>query len=454
MMLILLIICHFFTGYGLLKLLRIRCRPLIMMPLAILSGIAVASLIPFLLQLCYCPLYPSTVLGSLGLICVLLNVRHFGGFFRRNFKLPSIRIRIYELPAILILTFLVFVSVWRCYYQPPYSRDVLSGPEAIAEFTVREHTMLNSFFSVDLSTTNNPFKSPFLTSLQVIYKMAGYPFGQLWLSMIFVSFTLLLYQVLKETLHPVLAGLLLLLLTMSQELYAYSFLILYDYSNMVFMFLSLYFLFESNGTRWPADEKRTTDAHKREFYFSALLMGVATYIRAETLVLAVFFLPWMMRKNLSRMGWFLLPSIVSYLLTVTLFVNHYLPVKYDIGMLVNPHPFHLWPLFGIYRDMVTGLMAGRRGIDLWGYFMIVWAALLAAELLILRRLNRVACRWLYAVVVIFLGLGLLSFMLPLMEVEYTIKRGLFKILPPMLLYMANNQLLVRLSQWATRWERQ
>ena len=57
----------------------------------------------------------------------------------------------------------------------PTSRDALSGPEAIAEFAVREHSMINSFFNIDLSTTNNQFKSPFLISLQMICKMAGFP---------------------------------------------------------------------------------------------------------------------------------------------------------------------------------------------------------------------------------------------------------------------------------------
>ena len=249
MALIFLICCHFLTGYGLLNLFRIRQKPFVVFPLAILLGIAVASFLPFVLQLFYCPLYPATVFGLMGLVGVLVNIPLLPGataFLRtrslRHPALPVISIRIYELPAILIISFLVLVSVWRCYYLPPTSRDALSGPEAIAEYAVKEHTMINSLFTADLSTTNNQFKSPFLISLQVIYKMAGYPFGQIWLSMIFISFTLLLYQLLKKTLHPILAGLLLLLLTITPEIYAYTFMILYDYSNMVFLFLSLYLL--------------------------------------------------------------------------------------------------------------------------------------------------------------------------------------------------------------------
>jgi len=446
MALTLLIICHFFTGYGLLRLLRIVHEPMILVPLAFLSGIAVDSFLPFLLQLCHCPLYPATVFGAMGLALLLLNMDGI------RLTLPPIRIRSYELPFLLLLSFIVFVSVWRCYYLPPTARDALSGPEAIAEYAVREHTMVNSFFTVDLSTTNNPFKSPFLISLQVIYKMAGFPFGQVWLSIVFVSFTWLLYQLLKLTLHPILAGLLLLLMTMAPELYAYSFMILYDYSNMVFFFLGIYFLFRSDGT----------GGRDSAFFFAALMMGVSTYIRSETLVLAAFFLPLIVRKDwrnktpaggMVRRGiLFLLPSLVAYLLTTWLYINYYLPVRYDIGNLTNPHLFRLGALYRVYAGMVTELVTSAWSIDLWGYFIILWAAVILADVLVYRRLSRPARDWLYAVGVVFFGLGLLSHIFPLMEIVLTIKRGFFKILPVMLFCLANSRLLIELSSRITKWE--
>jgi len=478
MALTLLIICHFFTGYGLLRLLRIVHKPLVLLPLAFLSGIAVDSFLPFLLQLCHCPLYPATVFGSLGLVVLLLNIGGLrlipagGRTRRRSLTLKSIlspiRIRSYEYPSLLLLSFLVFVSVWRCYYLPPTSRDALSGPEAIAEYAVREHTMVNSFFTVDLSTTNNHFKSPFLISLQVIYKMAGFPFGQVWLSIIFVSFTWLLYQLLKLTLHPILAGLLLLLMTMAPELYAYSFMILYDYSNMVFFFLGIYFLFRSDGTGGPPDGLRApasgdaSAGRDSEFFFGAFMMGVSTYIRSETLVLAAFFLPLIVRKdwrNKTPLGGmvrrgvlFLLPSLVAYFLTTWLYINYYLPVRYDIGNLANPHLFQLGALYHVYADMVTELVTSAWSIHLWGYFIILWAAVILADVLVGRRLSRPARDWLYAVGVVFFGLGLLSHIFPLMEIALTIKRGFFKILPSMLFCLANSQLLIKLSTRISQWE--
>jgi hypothetical protein len=312
--------------------------------------------------------------------------------------------------------------------------------------------MVNSFFTVDLSTTNNQFKSPFLVSLQVIYKMAGFPFGQVWLSVVFVSFTLLLYQLLKLTLHPILAGLLLLLMTMAPELYAYSFMILYDYSNMVFFFLGTYFLFRDEGT----------GGRGREFFFPALMLGISTYIRSETLVLVALFLPLIIRKdwrNKTPLGGmvrrgvlFLLPSMVAYFLTTWLYLRYYLPVRYDIANLANPHLFQLGALYHVYANMITQLVTSAWSIDLWGYFIILWAAVVLADVLVYRGLRRPARDWLYAVAVVFFGLGLLSHVFPLMEIDLTIKRGFFKILPVMLFYLANSRLLMVLSTRMTQWE--
>jgi len=455
---ILLFICYLLSGYGLLTIFRMKLKTAYMITLSLLLGIAVASFVPFLLQLFYIVLTPITIFGSLLLAALVLNIPTWRrirkeGFpaVRRSFALKPFRILPYELPWLLIFGFFVFVSIWRCYYLPPTSRDALSGPEAIADFAVREHTMINSFYNIDLWSTNNQFKSPYLISLQMICKMAGFPFGQVWLSVVFVSFTVFLYHALKERVHPIIAGLLLLLFLMTPEMYAYTFMILYDYSNMIFFFLSLYFLFDyfKSGIR-------------SHFYFAGLLMGIATYIRSETLVLAVLFLPVILlaqRRNkdsFTKIGkanfFFFLPSLLGYYLTAQLYIKYYLPVHYDIGGLVNDHLSNLNPLFQRYSDIVTRLMTSEFGIHLWGYILYFTAFLFLAEGIFVRRYSRDARNWLYAILVLYLGVGALGFLLPMMNLNETTKRALFKLLPLAVLYLANNELLIRLSHRISRWE--
>jgi hypothetical protein len=455
---LLLLLYYLVSGYGVLTLFRLRLKTAYMITLSLLLGIAVASVIPFLMQLLFIPLTPGTVFGALILAALALNIPGVGrirreGFaaFRRSFTPPPFRILPYEIPFLAIFLFFTAVSIWRCYYLPPTSRDALSGPEAIAEFAVREHTMINSFFNIDLSTTNNQFKSPFLVSLQVICKMAGFPFGQIWLSGVFVGFTVFLYHALKEKLHPILAGLLLLLFLMTPEVYAYTFMILYDYSNMIFFFLSLWFLFgyfRNKTSAW--------------FYFSGLLMGIATYIRSETLVLAFLFLPPILlvqareRMTVKKIAladlYYFLPSFLGYFLTGPLYIGHYLPAHYDLGGLVNNNLTNWSPLFQRYSDILTHLIGSTFGIHLWGYIYFFAAFFLVAEIFVPGRFNRDARNWLYAILVLYLGIGALGFVLPLIDLNDTTKRELFKMLPMLLLYLANNAALIRLSQWMSRWE--
>jgi hypothetical protein len=455
----LLTLCHFLSGYGILTLFRIRLKTAFTVTLSLLLGIAVASFLPFLLQLFYIVLTGPTIFGSLAIAAFLLNIptllrirREGFAAVRRSFIISRFRLRLYEIPYLLILGFLVFVSVWRCYYLPPTSRDALSGPEAIAEYAVREQTMINSFFTVDLWSTNNPFKSPYLISLQMIYKMAGFPFGQVWLSVVFISFTVFLYHVLRQRVHPVIAGLLLLLVTMAPELYAYTFMILYDYSNMVFLFLSLYFLFDYFKTR-PAI---------RQLYFSGLLMGIAAYIRSETLALALLFLPLILYRQFREKypvmkmirinALFIVPSVLAWWLTAQLYLNYYLPVHYNVAGLVNTHLSDLHPLFQRYGDIITRLMTGVFAIHLWGYIQYLFGLLLLAELLFLRRFGKEARNWLYAIGVLYLGIGILGWLLPMMNLLETTKRALFKLLPLFVLYIASNGWVTRLSDRIARWE--
>jgi hypothetical protein len=78
--------------------------------------------------------------------------------------------------------------------------------------------------------------------------------------------------------------------------------------------------------------------------------------------------------------------------------------------------------------------------------------LFVLELVIKRKLNSTTRNWLYAVLIIYLGFPLMGYLLPLLDLNNSTKRGLFKIFPLMLLYMGTNSLLVSWSQKITQWE--
>jgi hypothetical protein len=191
-------------------------------------------------------------------------------------------------------------------------------------------------------------------------------------------------------------------------------------------------------------------------------MGIATYIRSETLILAFLFLPPILlvfyREHLSwrkmALGclFFFFPSVLGYYLPGPLYIGHYLPAHYDVGGLVNTHLSDWSPLFQRYSDMATRLIFSIFGVHLWGYIFFVAVGLLIVEFFVPGRYNRDARNWLYAIGVLYLGLGALGFVLPLIDLNDTTKRELFKMIPLLLFYLANNTALIRLSQWISRWE--
>jgi hypothetical protein len=453
MIILLLTIIQFIAGFGLINLFNIQLKPGLLISLAILLGVAVFSIMPFILQLAYIPLTSTNIFISILVACVLLNIKFKSGIARLKELKANIkfRIKIYEIPFVVMIVFIVFVSAWRCFYFPPTPRDLTSGAEVIAEYAIREKTMINSVFSVNLETTNNVFKPPFITCLQIIYKYAGFPFGQIWLSTIVACFLIFLYQALTLSLHRIFAGLLVLFFMAIPEMFAYTFMVLFDYSNAVFFFLATWFLYLFFQNR-----------QRNYLAFAGLLMAIATYIRSETLILACLFVPailWYHRKNktgvvkgLVSSAWFVVPSVLSYIISITIFINRYMPVKYNIQGQVNKNLGDLSPFFDRFSDINSKLIFSDLGVGYYGYFIYLFVLLLLLEIVIKRKLSNTTRNWLYAVLVIYIGFPLLGYLLPLLDLNNSTKRGLFKIFPLMLLYMANNSLLVSWSQRITKWE--
>lgn len=441
------------AGFGVLCLFRLWLRPGMFWPLAFLCGTAVFSFVPFLLQLLHIPLTQISISIALALSIAALNFR-----FRAGLKhLPQLKpfrhlhFDWYKIPIFLVIAGIVIVSVWRCYYLPPFPRDLTSGAEVIAEYAAKEGSMINSVFSVDVSTTNNLFKPPFITALQLIYKLAGLPFGQIWLSGVFVSFLLFLYGALCRRIHPLLSGLLLVFFLAIPEMYAYTFMVLYDYSNAVFFCLSAFFLFEYFRNH-----------QKNHLLFAGWMMGVATYIRSETLVLACLLMTVLLWHHIrrwesftrmaSRAFYFLWPAFFIYLVSVSLYLNGYLPVTYRVDALVNRHLLDLRPLFSRFYDMNTQLIFGVDGINYYGYFVFIFIIIILFDIVFSRRLAKTSKNWLFAVLVVYFGLPFLGYLLPLLDLDNSTKRGLFKIFPLMLLYIGNSQLLIDLSASIRKWE--
>ena len=219
--LLFLVIAQFIAGRGLLAILNVRLKPVPAIAVSQLTGVMLVSLIPMVIQLFYIPITTTSILISISALTLLLGLLPLKRYDFSIFKLQDIRLprpAIYELLFVLLLTVLMIPSLWRSYYYPPNARDVLSGPEALAKYAVEEQKLNNSVFTVNLlESTPNLQKPPFVTDLQIVYKLLVHPFGQLWLPIIVVCFMVWLYTLLRERLHPLLAGMALLLFRSDQS---------------------------------------------------------------------------------------------------------------------------------------------------------------------------------------------------------------------------------------------
>ena len=448
--LIFLLFAHYITGKGLLRLFKTDLEPLPSFCLSMMCGIPILSFAPCFVQMLKMPIETTNVVIAIICETLLFSIPLLYKMRRPRWiklKWP----KVYELPFLLVTGALIMISVWRCFYYPVYSRDMLSGPELLAEYAVREKTMISSVFNVDLSTTNNYFKSSYITGLQIEYKLLVSPFGQVWLSVLFVPFMVWLYLLLKERLHPLLAGFLLLLFLCTPEMYSYTYNILYDYSNMVFFFLGYYFL-----------ARYVTGRQLNELLFSAMLFGLATYIRTETLILVGMICPLLLYynyrgklsvvKNLARTGLFVLFPLLFYVVCIYVFIPLFIPLPFDLGQNINPDLGNVSVFFKRASDMASTLIFSGIGLQLYGGIIIFFCGCLLSDMIWFRKLNTEALLALYGIFVVYIGLAFIGYLLPLADLENTTKRGLFKLLPLMLLYMSNSGTLQALSRMITKWE--
>ncbi len=451
--LLFLLVTHFISGRGFIELFKLDLRPILKFCYSMICGVMIFSFLPFFLELFHIPITAATMAGTIGVttaaFCIPL-IRNFKSIrfpALADFKFP----KIYEIPFLAFFAVIIFISVWRCYYYPCNVRDMTSGPEAMADIAIREKHIINSLFKIDLQSTNNYLKPPFITSLQIIYKLFVQPTGQIWISVMFLSFITIIITLLKEKLHPVVVYFVMLYFFNMPEVFAYTYLMLFDYSNMILFFSGFYFLsrhFESKSMN--------------DFAFAVALFAFSTYIRSETLVLIgmaaplLFFYYWKdklpMAKIATRIGILLVASFVVYFLCINVFIKHYIPVHYSVADDINKHLGDLSAFFTRLTEMSTKLIFDQVGIYHYGYFIYFFLIIFVVDVILFRKYSTEAITSLYAIVVVYVGLALLGYVLPLVDLQHTTKRGLFKIMPLILLYMRNSGILLWLTRVINNWE--
>jgi hypothetical protein len=342
-------------------------------------------------------------------------------------------------------------AVWQCFLFPPYARDMLSGPEPLAEYAIREHTLINSIFTVNLESTNNHLKPPYIAGLQIIYKMFVHPFGQLWVVIMGLCFVAWVFLLLREKLHPLVAGTLMLFFICTPDVYAYTYVMLFDYSNMVLFFAGIYFLAQFFG-----------HGRNNEFFFAAFLFGLATAIRSETLILvaAIALMPliYFVKKKAKplqtaiRLLVFCGIPFIFYYIWIGIYLKYYIPHSFNLSGQINHNLGGVSLLFTRFAEINTGLIFGGKNIDIYGWIIYLFLAVLLGDIIFFRRFNTEARVMLFGIAAVYFGLAFIGYLIPWVDLDNTTKRGLFKFIPMMVMYMRNSGLLLALSAKIRQYE--
>lgn len=457
--LLFLLITQYFTGRGLIQLCKTQMRPLLLFCFSMISGVAIFSFLPFFIELLHIPITTGSVSISIGIVTLLFMIPLFG--IIKSFKMPTFKdlfggLQLYEAPFLIIFVLLMALSLWRAWYYPPNARDMLSGPEVMADFALKEKHIINSLFHIDLQSTNNYLKPPFITSLQIIYKMFVQPFGQTWLSILFVNFIIIVYTLLKEKLHPVILCIMLLYFFGMPEVFGYSYLMLFDYSNMVFFFGGFYFI-----------NKYFENKEMGNFAFSVFMFTIATYVRTETLILVGMVLPLIMfhqykdkmpaAKSVIRLAVFVFIPFIVYFLCMNVYVKHFIPIKYDVSNDINKNLGDVSFFFNRVTDMSTKLIfSDTAGMYYYGYYPWVFMFIIVIDIIMVatgsKKFTTEGRTFLYGIVMVYIGLAFIGYVLPLADLLHTTKRGLFKLFPLILIYYRNSPFLLMITNSVNKWE--
>lgn len=445
---VLLLVTQFLIGVNILLRCKLELSPVQNVSLSVLIGLFVSSVIPLLLEILYIPIYPIYILVTFVLILVSIywNRQEFLQDVLNSFKKIKLNISIYEYAFIIPVFSFLLIAMWRCYYLPPTARDFLVGAELLSKYTLAEGRIVSSVFTGGIEmSSNNPYKSPYLLDLQIIYKMMGFEFGKIWLIKTILCFYLFIYDSLRRLIHGIIAGFLILILTVIPDMFAYTFIALYDYSCTVYFFLAVYFF-----------QRFVENRKQGELFVSSILFSASVFVRSETLV---FILPALIlflirfkgeywKSKLLNAFVLMVVPFAFYAIWFILFNNFYLPETYELSSKLNPDLLNAKSFINNFKELNSELIFSKNAIRYYGYFPYLFITLTAIGLIMYRRTSW----YIYWIIMVYVIYLLISHALNLVVIDQTVKRGFFKLFPLMIFALAENPLLLKVSEFLKKYE--
>lgn len=433
-------------GFGIASRLSKGSKPCQLCALGLLIGLPVSSVVLLALEILGIPLRLGPLLTALALVALLVSLgvfRKLGTAIRQTLHKPGLPAAS-ECVFLVVIIFLAAASLWQCIFFPVTPRDTLVGMDLVARYAVEEATLRSSVFTgpeLVGHLSHQPFYAPFTTLMQVTFRLAGFAFGKIWLSLLFFAFLAFLYCRLRETLHPILTGALVVCFLSIPSMFSQTYLVLTDYSNAVFFSLSVLALHDYKSSR-----------DLRTLLLSSLFMSFACWSRSETILFVPFALLFVIALSRGS-GWrhsmglviaFAAAPVVLFLLWHGVYCGFYLDHSF-LHVIPSSHQ-SLAKLPSVAWNMLRLMNAP----ELFGSMFYIFTLCTAANLTIWRDLRGAdLLLWIF---ILLAGFVFIVLYLPMASVGYTVKRGYLKLFPIMLFYLAQTRLLTTLSERIHRWQ--
>lgn len=432
-------------GFGIVRHLELR-RGGMVLSLSFLAGLPASSLLVIAVDRFPIALSSGSVLAAFAAAAIVANL---GRRDRSRIGLLSLdprRIswRAHALVFCVVIVLFCAVSLWQCLYLPVIPRDATVGMDLVAKYAAEEGRIRSSVFTgaaLEGRLSNQPYYAPFVMLMQLTYRLAGVPFGKLWLSILFLSFLLFLHARLRERLHPIPAGLLLLCFVTVPLMFSYSYLVATDLANAVFFGLGAIFLHD-----------HLRGGRDRPLLMSGLFMGFACWSRSETIL---FVLPGALAVlwHARRSGAAAKAARAAAYLALPLFLFGLWHLVYCRFVLEGA------PGTAVFSPAAAGRSLGGTAAEvagLLGAHSLYGTAFLFLGAVVLLNLAWLRDRegaWLLAwVPLLLVGFIALVQVVPAASVENTVKRGLFKLFPILVVYAGESRLYRSISDRLAAWE--
>ena len=446
---LLLIFLQFLSGFGLIIKIDKNLSRFTLLPISLLAGASLGTFIIYLMGILSIPikwLY-FLILFTLLTLLLLLPYNKTFSLLKTIFFKKFTDIKIYELLTVFFILQVYYISAWRTYYQPIISFDAICGIDLFAKNAIKDGKLVCWIFDGNYikNLSTQAYYAPFTAFQQIIYRFAGFEVGQIWLSMIFLSLIIFMYHSMKSFCHPALAGFIVYITITIPEFYAYTFILQTDFSNSVFIAIAVFYFAQFWKTNLIP-----------KLYLSGLFFAFSVWSRSESIFFIPFFSILVMYKlknlnlisNIKHTSFFSAVSIAPFILWNIIFYRFYFPNAPQTSEILKIGNYSISSISSILSEFNKKVIFED---DYWGYFIYVVLAMIILDIVVFRKINGYI--FLIAIFIFYITFILLEMHFVHFNIEYTFRRGFFKFLLVGSYYLIQSELIIRISNWLYRFEK-